>query len=108
MGGFGALPYDATDCDGRDERPVPGLENVRHSRYFDLTTRGAYFLRDAAPPGTIVFYDFATHRMTPLLDLGDRFLRGMPSLSVTFDDSWMLYSEVDASGSNILMLENLR
>jgi tricorn protease-like protein len=94
--------------DGQDEHLVAGLENVHDSRYFDVTARGAYFLRDAAPPGELVFYDFATHRSKPLIDLESRFLRGMPSLSVTPDDVWMLYAEVDNNGSDILMLENFR
>ncbi|HUB83972.1 MAG TPA: protein kinase [Bryobacteraceae bacterium] len=94
--------------DGQDEHPVPGLENVHDSRYFDVTARGGYFLRDATSPGEIVFYNFATHRSTPLVNLEDRFLLGMPSLSVTRDDGWMLYAEVDDSGSDILLLENFR
>ena len=94
--------------DGRDEHPVPGLENVHDSRYFDVTERGAYFLREAKSPGEIVFFDFATHRSTPLVNLEDRFLLGMPSLSVTGDDGWLLYAEVDDSGSDILMLENFK
>lgn len=94
--------------DGQDEHPVAGLETVRHSRYFDVTARGAYFLRDAAPPATIVFYDFATRRSTPLLDLGTRFLSGMPCLSVTSDDGWLLYAERDDSGTDILMLDSFR
>jgi len=94
--------------DGHDEHPVPGLENVHDSRYFDVTASGAYFLRDAAPPGEIVYYNFATHRSIPLVNLEDRFLRGMPSLSVASDDSWLLYAEVDDSGSDVLMLENFR
>ena len=94
--------------DGKDEHLVAGLEKVRHSRYFDVTARGAYFLRDATAPGTIVFYDFATHRSTALVNLENRFLRGVPSLSVTADDGWLIYGEVDDSGSDILMLENFR
>lgn len=94
--------------EGADEHAVPGLETIHNSRYFDVTARGAYFLRDAVAPGTIVFYDFANRRSTPLVNLEDRFLRGVPSLSATADDGWLVYGEVDDSGSDILMLENFR
>ncbi len=94
--------------DGRDEHPVPGLANVHHSRYFDVTARGAYFLRDATAPGILVFFDFASHRLTPLVNLESRFLRGTPSLSVTPDDAWLIYAQIDDSGSDIMMLENFR
>jgi Tol biopolymer transport system component len=94
--------------EGTDEHVVPGLETIHNSRYFDVTARGAYVLQDATAPGRIVFYDFATRRSTPLVNLEDRFLRGVPSLSASADDGWLLYAEVDESGSDILMLENFR
>ena len=94
--------------DGENESQAPGLEHVRDSRYFAVTRKGAYFLRDDLPPWDILFYDFVTHVVSPVVKIEKRILFGTPDLSVSWDDRWLLFSQLDYGGSDILMLENFR
>jgi eukaryotic-like serine/threonine-protein kinase len=94
--------------DGRNEAPAPGLEGVRHSRYFALSPRGLYFLRTDSPPWLVHFYDFAAHRISPVAAIEKTILYGTPDLSVSPDDRWLIYAQLDDSGSDIVMLENFR
>ena len=94
--------------DGRDERPVPGLEQVRSSRYFSVTQRGCYFLRDVNPPRVIEFYDFATQKISRVATIERQILYGTPNLSVSADDRWMLFSQADDSGSDIILVTGFK
>jgi len=94
--------------DGTGERPVPGFEHLRHSRYFAVSRRGFYFLRDVDVPWEIDHYDMRS-RMTARVALIEKGIGyGLPNLSVSPDEHWLLYTQFDDSGSDILMLDGLR
>jgi Tol biopolymer transport system component len=93
--------------DGENERPVAGLESVRDSRQFAVTRRGAYFLGADQPPWIIRFYNFANRRVTPVAHIDKEVQFGSPDLSVSPDDRWLLFTQLDQSGSDIIMLSPL-
>jgi Tol biopolymer transport system component len=92
--------------DGANEAPVPGLEQVHHSRYFVPEPHGLYFLTRNAPPFQILFFDFMSRRLSPVASIVKQIPYGTPSLTVSPDEHWLLYSQVDDGGSDILMVED--
>jgi len=91
----------AADGSGRS---TSRIEQVRHTRYFAVTRRGIYFLRGSQPPCEIQLYDFATSRVTTVATMPRTPALGTPSLTVSPDDHWLLYSQLDEIGSDIMML----
>jgi hypothetical protein len=59
---------------------------------------------DPAKP-LIEFYSFATRTVTQVATLARPF---RSVLSVSPDGRWLLYSQVDQSGSDIMLIENFR
>lgn len=72
--------------------------------YWGLTRRGIYFYD--AGTGAIDFYNFATRKVSRVVtpEQGPYFeYRGF---SVSQDGRWILYTQVDTSSSNIMLVEN--
>jgi Tol biopolymer transport system component len=94
--------------------PVEGGEEVlvltHHKaglgRAWTVVEKGIYFAttEDTAKP-RIEFYNFATREVTPVVTLARPF---RSVLSVSPDGRWLLYSQVDQSGSDIMLLEKFR
>lgn len=97
VGGLWSMPVD-----GGDERQV--LPDVYRINYA-VTDKGIYFIPHNGPDGTawVQFFDFTTGKSTQIvkvtkpLDLG---------LSVSPDGRTLLYSQVDYTGSNLMLVEN--
>ena len=87
---------------------VPALATVHASRYCFVARRGIYFLKSEIPPWLIEFYSFATHRVSPVVTLNSTPEFDTPSLSVSPDERWLIYSQLDQSGSEIMMIRNFR
>ena len=92
--------------DGAGVHLIPALAAARTRRYCAVTSRGIYFLRSQEPP-EIDFYDFATRQTTALAVMSATPVSGTPSLTASPDDQWLLYAQVDAKGSDIMMLTGL-
>jgi Tol biopolymer transport system component len=78
-----------------------------------LTRRGICFfdVKKAAGPA-INFYDFGTRRLSVLHQFGKE-TRIAPggintSIAVSPDGNWILYTQVDQAGSNLMMVDNYR
>jgi Tol biopolymer transport system component/DNA-binding winged helix-turn-helix (wHTH) protein len=94
--------------------PVEGGEEVlvltHHkaglSRAWTVVEKGIYFAtaEDPANP-SIEFYSFDTSKVTQVAALSKPFSY---SLSVSPDGRWLLYTQVDQSGSDIMLMENFR
>ncbi|MGD0629011.1 MAG: winged helix-turn-helix domain-containing protein [Terracidiphilus sp.] len=64
--------------------------------HWAVTRTGLYLLNaEAAPRPTIEFFDFATHRTSPVLTLDKQPLRWFPSLSATADGRTIYYTQWD-------------
>jgi hypothetical protein len=93
-----------TGVNGGDEKRVAtGL--YRHN--FSIVRSGLYFSTARGPSGRpeILFYRFADKKTTPVYRIPGRIALG---LSVSADESWLLYSQIDSGGSDLLMIENFR
>ena len=54
------------------------------------------------------FLDIATHRTTRVFDLGNRPAWGAPGLAISSDKKTILYTQLDALNSDIILVENFR
>ena len=94
---------------GGEETQV--LESVRAPN-FSVTPQGIYFIRppDTDEPGRsflIRFFDFATGRATTIHSLPPG-VRASFGLTVSPDGRFILYTQVDQSQSDLMLVENFR
>src|SRR5262249_13089955 len=99
-GGLWKLPQD-----GGEEIQV--LESTTDHAYA-VVNEGIYFIPrpDAAGNYSIQFTDFATQKIRTITTI-DRQTLGM-GLSVSPDRRWVLWSQWDQSGSDLMLVENFR
>jgi dipeptidyl aminopeptidase/acylaminoacyl peptidase len=89
--------------DGGEERQV--LESVLAENYA-VVSRGIYFMPGVTDRFTIQFFNFATGKITQIASIERELQYGF---SVSPDERWILYPEVDQSGSSdIMLVENFR
>jgi hypothetical protein len=103
-GGIWRIPVD-----GGEEKPVPELANAGYWRYWAVRANGLYFIsHEGAPPYPLKVFDFATGRVTQLAVMDKEPLWWVPGLSIAPDGRSFLYAQLDASGSDIMMLDHFR
>jgi dipeptidyl aminopeptidase/acylaminoacyl peptidase len=91
-------------ANGGEAEIIPELATVLHSRYCFVDAKGIYFLAQTKAPWEIRYFDLATRRISHVIDIPrtpEFFTR---SLSVSPAGNWLLYTQVDQSGSEIVML----
>ncbi len=97
--------------------PVAGGEEVEVAPAllpqsgFEVTGRGVYYLLPAAEGGrTLHLFDFAarTSRLVATLAPDKALMRGAGAFSVSPDGRYLLYTQVDQRGSDLMLLENFR
>ena len=90
--------------DGGEETQV--LESV-DGRAFAVVKEGIYFIPrpDSAGRYSIQFFNFATKRIRSITTIESPVA---DYLSVSPDGRWILYSQIDQSGSDLMLVENFR
>ena len=94
--------------------PVAGGEETRVLDWggeggWALTNQGICFFDFSGSTGaTLKFYNFATGKATHLREFskGTQVDRGSSSLTVSPDGRWILYTQLDQSSSNLMLVEN--
>ena len=99
-GGIWQLTQDGT------ESPLPGLADIKTSRYFAMTSLGIYYLVREDAPWVIAFYSFKTGKTSSVLSLDKPPEFGTPSLSVSPDGRFAIFSELEQSGTNLQLLRD--
>ncbi len=90
--------------EGGEETVV--LESV-DGNAFGVVKEGIYFIpkQDAAGRDSIQFFNFATKRISPISTIESAMFA---NLSVSPDGRWILYSQTDQLGSDLMLVENFR
>ena len=105
---FGTSGIFNTPVEGGEETRV--LDQAGESGWA-LTTEGICFF-DLRNPASIAlkFYNFATSKTTLLKQFprDTRVDRDSTALSVSADGLWILYTQLDQSGSDLILVENYR
>jgi hypothetical protein len=91
---------------GEEVEVISSLE-AGYWGYWAVVEDGIYYLDTTTKPG-ISFFDSTTHRITRVFDLENRPAREDPGLTVSPDKRTILYTQLDASDSDILLVENFR
>jgi Tol biopolymer transport system component/DNA-binding winged helix-turn-helix (wHTH) protein len=108
------LYYSKYESDGVWRMPLAGGAEVRvldqpaGTEWFNwgLASRGIYFLNTAkAPRTTIEFFEFATHRITPISSFDKPWGWGF---AVSPDGNSLLYVQSEFEESNIMVVKNFR
>jgi hypothetical protein len=68
---------------------------------FALSSRGIYFISS----GRLQFLDFPAGKSKTLLTLDKPIHLGM---ALSPDEKWLLYSQVDQGGSDLMLVDNFR
>jgi hypothetical protein len=72
-----------------------------------VVENGIYYLDTTTKPG-IAFFDLTSHRITRMFDLKNRPARQNPALAVSPDKKTILYTQLDATYSDIFLVENFQ
>jgi hypothetical protein len=95
--------------EGGEERLIldqlkPGLWG-----YWAVVDRGIYFVNPEAKPHPVLeFFSFATQWVTQVAVMKKDPVLGNPGLAVSPDGRWILYAELDQSGSDIMLVDNFQ
>jgi hypothetical protein len=78
----------------------------------DVTDRGIYFMDATAdakkPRNEILFYDFTTGGVSRVALLEGEAPHGMPGLSLSPDRRSLLYTQLDSTGIDLMLVQNFR
>jgi Tol biopolymer transport system component/DNA-binding winged helix-turn-helix (wHTH) protein len=94
---------------GGEEVSVFGPGKFISRRNWALTDRGVYFAVSETPARQVIeFFSFDTRKVTPVFTPEKQLVGATPGLSVSPDGRWLLYTQVDQRGSDIMLVENFR
>jgi Tol biopolymer transport system component len=90
---------------GGEEEPV--ADGLSYALNFVVARRGIYFLARAGARDqtSLDFFEYSTGRRSTLVSLGKPFWWGM---ALAPDEKSFLYSVIDNSGSNLMLVDNFR
>jgi len=95
--------------EGGEETPVLDYHRSGYWRYWAVTERGIYFATAETPTHPVIeFFSFATGQVTRIATLDKQIMRGVRGLSVSPEGKWLLFTQLDQWGSDIMLMENFR
>jgi Tol biopolymer transport system component/DNA-binding winged helix-turn-helix (wHTH) protein len=93
---------------GGEEALVLDHHRAGYWLYWAVTEQGIYFATEETRRRPVIeFYSFATGKVTLVMQL-EKPLGGVRGLTVSPDGRWILYTQFDQSGSDIMLMENFR
>ena len=91
---------------GGEETPVLDVDKIGFLRAWKVADDGIYFAASETPTKLMIkFYHFATEKLTPIVPVEKPFGLG---LSLSPDGRWLLYTQVDRRGRDLMLMENFR
>jgi hypothetical protein len=96
-----------TPINGGEEVELISSLDAGYWGYWAVVENGIYYLDTTTKPG-IAFFDITTHRITQMFNLESRPAREDTGLAVSPDQRTILYTQLDASNSDILLVENFQ
>jgi len=96
-----------TPINGGEEVELISSLDAGYWGYWAVVENGIYYLNTTTKPG-IAFFDITTHRITQMFNLESRPAREDTGLAVSPDQRTILYTQLDASNSDILLVENFQ
>jgi Tol biopolymer transport system component/DNA-binding winged helix-turn-helix (wHTH) protein len=100
-----ALIYVLNSSTG-EQHALNGMPSVECENDWVVGSKGIFFIVWAPRPG-IDFYDFSSQRVTRKISL-DRRPADWGGLSLSPDETWLAYSQVDEVASHLMLVEGFR
>jgi Tol biopolymer transport system component len=95
--------------EGGEETPVLDQPKLGYWGYWAVVDGGIYFVNvEVKLHPTIEFFSFATGRVRQIAAMEKEAVLGGPGFAISPDGRWILYTQVDQSGSDIILVENFR
>jgi Tol biopolymer transport system component/DNA-binding winged helix-turn-helix (wHTH) protein len=94
----------ALDHPGATPREVSGIPKISDEYQWTLVQDGIYFTPQDSPR-SICFFDFATRKTREIFKADKDLAEGM---SISPDGRYMLYSQIDESNADIMLVNNFR
>jgi Tol biopolymer transport system component len=95
--------------EGGEEAPVLDHHQAGLWRSWAVVEQGIYFITAETPNHPLIeFFSYVTGRVTQVATLERQIPRGITGISVSPDGRWLLYTQIDQSGSDIMLMENFR
>jgi len=89
-----------------EQHALDGMPMMENGNDWVLGSKGIFFVVRTPAPG-IDFYDFSSHRVTRKISL-DRHPSDWGGLSLSPDETWLAYSQVDEVASHLMLVEGFR
>ena len=98
-----------TPTEGGKESLVLDKLKAGYWGHWAVTEEGLYFVDpEGKPRATIEFFHFATGRLSQVAMFEKEPPKGIASFAISPDGRWILYSQMDQQGSDIILVENYR
>jgi hypothetical protein len=89
-----------------EQRPLAGMPKLGIGNDWVLGSKGIFFVDFGQQPG-IDFFDFSSQRVTKRIPL-DKQPKLWGGLSLSPDETWLAYSQVDVASSDLMLVEGFR
>jgi hypothetical protein len=93
---------------GGKESAIPELREAGYWRSWGLNSLGLYWVSRQVSEPRVEIFDFSSRAVRPLLKLPHEPLWNHSGLSVSNDGKWLLYSQLDQSVNDLMLIENFR
>jgi Tol biopolymer transport system component len=94
---------------GGQETPVLDHHRAGYWRAWDVVADGIYFATAEVPSRPVIeFFSFATGQVTQIAQLEKPIFTTDQGLTVSPDQRWLVYVQIDQSGTDIMLVENFR
>jgi Tol biopolymer transport system component/DNA-binding winged helix-turn-helix (wHTH) protein len=93
---------------GGDEVRILPLPSPEHWGDWALLKRGIYYVDESGPRPAIDFFAFATHKVTKVVEVDGLPPAGDPGFTVSPDEKRIIFSQVDRSAIDLILVENFR
>ena len=95
--------------EGGDEVLILDHHRAGFWRYWDVVEQGIYFATAERPEQPLIeFFSFLTGRMTLVATLQKGIDPRNPGLAVAPDSRWLIWTQIDHVGNDIMLMENFR
>ena len=105
--GLGVSGLWRIPTNGGEEMEVLSSLEAGYWGYWAVVENGIYYLDTKAKPG-INFFDLATHGISRVFDLENSPAWGVPGLAISPNKKTILYTQLEALTSDVILVENFR
>ena len=89
------------------EQPLKGMPNVGYITDWVVGSKGIFYIDRASTPAAVAFYAFSSARVTRRFPIEKQFDE-WGGLALSPDETWIVYSESDTRGSDLMLADGVQ